>query len=73
VGFVSNPQLVVIVMASFALQLALHYLPPLQGLFGTTPLSLVQYVVWLMLGSVPLLALELRKVLQRSSTRRVRL
>ena len=27
-GCVSNPQLVVIVMASFALQLALHYLPP---------------------------------------------
>jgi P-type Ca2+ transporter type 2C len=73
VGFVSNPQLVVIVMASFALQLALHYLPPLQVLFGTTPLSLGQYVVWLMLGSVPLLALELRKVLQRSSVRRVRL
>jgi len=72
-GFVSNPQLVVIVIASFALQLALHYLPSLQVLFGTTPLSLGQYVVWLMLGSVPLLALELRKVLQRSSARRVRL
>jgi len=73
VGCVSNPQLVVIVTASFALQLALHYLPPLQVLFGTTPLSLVHYIAWLLLGSVPLLALELRKVLQRTSARRVRL
>src|SRR5690348_17261007 len=39
VGLVSNLQLCVIVMASFALQLALHYLPSMQVLFGTTPLS----------------------------------
>jgi hypothetical protein len=45
----------------------------LQVLFGTTPLSLVYHVAWLMLGSVPLLALELRKVLQHSSARRLSL
>ena len=33
------------------------------------PLSLVQDVAWLLLGSVSLLVLELHKVLQRSSTR----
>jgi hypothetical protein len=68
-----HDKLGVIVMASFALQLALRALPPLRVLFGTTPLSLVAYVAWLLLGSVPLLALERRKVLQRSSARRVRL
>jgi Ca2+-transporting ATPase len=59
-------------MASFALQLALQYLPSMQVLFGTTPLSLVHAVVWLLLGSLPLLTLELRKVWQRSRTRRLR-
>jgi Ca2+-transporting ATPase len=73
VGLVSNLPLCVIVMASFALQLALHYLPSMQVLFGTTPLSLVHAVVWLLLGSLPLLALELRKVWQRSRAQRLRL
>jgi Ca2+-transporting ATPase len=71
VGFCSNLQLVVIVLASFVLQLALHHLAPLQVLFGTAPRSPVHYVAWLMLGSVPLLALELRKVLRRPSPRHV--
>jgi Ca2+-transporting ATPase len=66
VGLLSNMQLVVIVMASFALQLAIHHLPALQALFGTTSISLVQCVAWLGLGSVPLLALELHKVVQHS-------
>jgi Ca2+-transporting ATPase len=57
--------LFVIVMVSFTLQLAIHHLPALQALFGTTPVSLVQCVAWLLLGSVPLLALELCKVVQR--------
>ena len=70
-GCVSNPQLVVIVLASLALQLALHSLPPLQVLFGTTPVSLGHYGAWLLLGSIPLLALELHKIVRRSSTRRV--
>ena len=70
-GCVSNPQLVVIVLASLALQRALHYLPPLQVLFGTTPVALGHYGAWLLLGSIPLLALELHKIVQRSSTRRV--
>jgi P-type Ca2+ transporter type 2C len=66
VGLLSNLQLVVIVLASFALQLAIHHLPALQALFDTAPISLVQCIAWLVLGSVPLLALELRKVLRRS-------
>jgi Ca2+-transporting ATPase len=72
VGCLSNPQLAVIVLASLALQLVLHHLPSLQVLFGTTPRSLMQYVVWLMLGAVPLLALEWCKVVQGARTRRGR-
>jgi len=66
VGLLSNIQLFVIVVASFALQLAIHHLPALQALFGTAPISLGQCVAWVVLGSVPLCALELRKVLWRS-------
>ena len=71
VGCVSNPQLVVIVLASLVLQCALHALPPLQRLFGTTPVSLSHYGAWLLLGSIPLLAVELAKVVRRSSTQGV--
>jgi Ca2+-transporting ATPase len=65
-GLVSNMQLLVIVVASFALQLAIHHLPALQALFGTSPISLGQCAAWVGLGSVPLLVLELRKVALRS-------
>ena len=65
-GLLSNLQLCVIVVASFALQLAIHHLPALQALFGTAPISVGQCVAWVVLGSVPLCMLELRKVLRRS-------
>jgi P-type Ca2+ transporter type 2C len=63
IGLLSNRQLCVIVAASCVLQLALHHLPALQQLFGTAPVSLRQWSAWLVLGAVPLLVLELRKVL----------
>jgi Ca2+-transporting ATPase len=66
VGLFSNVRLLVIVVASFALQLAIHHVPVLQMLFGTEPISLRQCVAWLALGSLPMLILELRKVWRRS-------
>ena len=66
VGLFSNMRLFMIVAASFALQLAIHHLPTLQTLFRTEPISVRQCVAWIALGSVPLIALELRKVLFRS-------
>ena len=66
VGLLSNLRLFVIVAASFALQLAIHHIPALQMLFGTEPISLRQCVAWLALGSLPMIILELRKVLRRS-------
>jgi len=65
-GLLSNLRLCVFVVASFALQLAMHHLPALQALFGTSPISLGQCVAWVVLGSIPLGVLELRKVWQRS-------
>jgi Ca2+-transporting ATPase len=61
VGLLSNIRLVLVVLASFALQLAIHDLPALQRLFGTTALSFGQGVAWLALGAVPLTVLELGK------------
>jgi Ca2+-transporting ATPase len=66
VGLFSNMRLFVIVAASFALQLAIHHLPTLQALFRIEPISLGQCGAWIVLGSVPLIALELRKVLFHS-------
>jgi Ca2+-transporting ATPase len=54
------------VVASFALQLAIHHLPALQEIFGTSPISFGQCIAWLVLGSLPLCVLELYKVLRRS-------
>jgi Ca2+-transporting ATPase len=66
VGLFSNMRLLVIVVASFALQLLIHHLPVLETLFGTEPISLLQCMAWVVLGSVPLLALELSKVFRQS-------
>ena len=66
VGLLSNMQLFVIVVASFALQLAIHHLPALQALFGTSPISLGQGAAWVALGAIPLGVLEFWKVLRRS-------
>ena len=65
-GLFSNRQLCVIVAASFALQLAISQLPALQQLFGITPVSSRQWSAWIVLGAVPLLVLELRKMLSQA-------
>ncbi|HEX2518725.1 MAG TPA: cation-translocating P-type ATPase, partial [Castellaniella sp.] len=66
VGLFSNMRLFAIVVASFALQLAIHHLPTLQTLFRTEPISVGQCAAWIALGAVPLIALELNKILRRS-------
>ncbi len=70
VGLFSNMRLFVIVMISLALQVLIHHLPVLETLFGTEPLSLAQCVAWIVLGAIPLLVLELVKVLRQSQTAR---
>jgi P-type Ca2+ transporter type 2C len=68
IGVVSNRPLVLIVLVSLALQVAMHYLPALRLLFGMSSISLGQWIAWLALGSIPLLVLEVRKIVCRSTT-----
>jgi Ca2+-transporting ATPase len=65
IGLFSNLRLFLIVAVSFALQLAIHHVPMLQTLFQIEPVSLNQCVVWIGVGSIPLIVLELRKVIRR--------
>ncbi|MBI3779394.1 MAG: cation-translocating P-type ATPase, partial [Gammaproteobacteria bacterium] len=66
VGIFSNMRLFVVVAVSFALQLLIHHLPVLETVFGTEPISLTQCVAWVVLGSVPLMTLEVIKFLRQS-------
>jgi Ca2+-transporting ATPase len=62
VGLFSNLRLFVIVLASFGLQLVIHHSPVFEELFGTQPISLLQCVAWIGLGSLPLITLESLKL-----------
>jgi Ca2+-transporting ATPase len=66
VGLFSNMRLCVIVAVSFALQLLIYHWPVLQVLFGAEPISLRQYVGWFVLGSIPLIVLEVHKVIRHA-------
>jgi Ca2+-transporting ATPase len=65
IGLFSNMRLFLIVAVSFALQLAIHHVPMLQTLFQIEPVSLNQCVTWIGVGFIPLIVLELRKVIRR--------
>jgi len=64
IGLFSNMRLFLIVVASFALLLAIHHVPLFQTLFQIEPISLVQCIGWIAAGCVPLLVLQLRKVIR---------
>ena len=64
-GLRSNLRLAAVVAAGFALQLAIHHVPWAQGLFGVAPISLGQCLVWSGLSAIPLILLEVGKVLGR--------
>jgi Ca2+-transporting ATPase len=64
-GLRSNLRLAAVVAAGFALQLAIHHVPGAQALFGIAPISLGQCVAWTGLAAVPLILLEIGKVLGR--------
>jgi Ca2+-transporting ATPase len=61
-GFMSNPQLVYAALISFALQMAVVYIPVLQTVFKTIPLGWFDWVMVLVISSFPLLAMELVKI-----------
>jgi Ca2+-transporting ATPase len=64
VGLFSNMRLLLIVAASFALQIALYFVPPLEMIFKTGPVSLATLTRWVILGAIPLTVLELVKLLR---------
>jgi Ca2+-transporting ATPase len=64
-GLRSNLRLAAVVAVGFALQLAIHHVPWAQTLFGIAPISLGQCLAWAGLAAVPLILLEIGKVLGR--------
>ena len=63
INMFSNIRLFLVVAVSFALQLAIHHVPMLQMLFQIEPITLSQCVGWIAVGFIPLIVLELRKVI----------
>lgn len=61
VGFSKNRLLMWAVLSTFALQLAVVYLPFLQDTFRTAPLSFAEMLLSFVLGAVILLAVEVEK------------
>jgi Ca2+-transporting ATPase len=63
-GLFSNMRLFLIVAVSFALQLAIHHVPTFQTLFQIEPVTLHQCFSWFAVGFIPLIILELKKVIR---------
>ena len=68
-GLWSNPQLLGVVLFTVALQMATIYIPFLNQIFKTTPLSLNELVFCLVLSTVVFVAVEIKKwiIRQRQS------
>ncbi len=67
IGIFSNPQLVLATSFSFALLLAVIYIPLLQPLFDTFPLGLDDWKIILPLGFIPLIIGELFKLFKKTN------
>ncbi len=63
-GLFSNLRLFLVVAVSFALLLAIHHVPIFQTLFQIKPLTLDQCIGWIAVGFIPLIVLQLRKVIR---------
>lgn len=66
VGFFSNIRLFFVVSISFILQILIHHVPILKDIFGIGDVSLRQCSLWVALGMVPLIILELKKLLRKA-------
>ncbi|SOD22827.1 cation-translocating P-type ATPase [Nitrosomonas ureae] len=63
-GLFSNMRLFMVVAVSFALLLAIHHVPLFQALFQIAPITLDQCIGWIAVGLIPMIVLELRKVIR---------
>jgi Ca2+-transporting ATPase len=64
-GLFSNRPLLLAVLLTFGLQLALLYVPALQAVFHTAPLSLAELTACILLSATVLAAVEIEKLLVR--------
>jgi Ca2+-transporting ATPase len=64
-GFLTNTKLVYATLISFALQMAVVYIPFLQTVFKTQPLGWFDWIMVLVISSFPLMAMELVKLFKR--------
>jgi Ca2+-transporting ATPase len=69
IGVLSNRPLLLAVLATFALQLAVLYVPWLQPIFKTAPLSAMELAGCVLLASLVLAAVEVEKWLVRRASR----
>ncbi len=69
VGVFSNWSLILAILSSLILQIAVIYIPALQPLFKTVPLSLHDWVIILIISSTAFFAMEITKILQRRFSR----
>jgi len=65
VGVFTNLRLLAVVLASLLFQIALHQIPGLIRLFQLADLPLVDRILPLLLGLIPVTALELSKIVRR--------
>jgi Ca2+-transporting ATPase len=66
VGLFSNIRLFLVVSISFTLQILIHHTPILQEIFGIGEVSWRECVSWVLLGMVPLMILEVQKMLRKA-------
>ena len=69
IGLLSNWRLVVAEMMGLAIMASISYLPPLQAVFHTAPLSAADWLLLAAFGALLLLAEEARKALVRARRR----
>ena len=65
IGPFSNRLLIGSVVLTFGLQLAVIYLPPLQAIFRTVPLSIAELSICILISTIVFWSIELQKLLMR--------
>lgn len=73
VGLLTNLRLFLVISVSFSLQLFIHHTPILQQIFKIEPVSMSECFSWVALGSVPLIVLEITKLIRNKESDAVKI